>query len=65
MIPPDLRARAFAILIAAEMIVVPPSMLLYGFVSEGLRLRAALLLFAAGNGLLAAFAIGNRPARRL
>ena len=39
-IPPELRARAFAVLMAAEMSVVPMSMLLVGFVSEGTVLRA-------------------------
>jgi MFS family permease len=63
--PPELRARAFAILLAAEMIVVPPSLLLSGFVVESLSLRAAVLLLAVGNVLLAAFAISNSPARRL
>ena len=65
LIPPDLRARAFAILLAVEMMVVPLSMLLYGFLLDAAGLRGGLLLFAAGNVLLAAYAIGNRPARRL
>jgi hypothetical protein len=62
---PDLRARAFAILLAAEMMVVPVSMLLYGFLLEAGGLRAGLLLFAGGNALLAAYAVANQPARRL
>ena len=65
LIPPDLRARAFAILLAVEMMVVPLSMLLYGFVLDSAGLQAGLLLFAGGNVLLAAYAVGNRPARRL
>jgi MFS family permease len=65
LVPPDLRARAFAILLAAEMVVVPPSMLLYGFLIEEAGLRAALLLFGLGNVALGAYAILNRPARDL
>lgn len=65
LVPPELRARAFAVLLAAEMSVVPLSMLLYGFVIETAGLQAGLLLFAVGNAALACFAIGNRPARRL
>jgi MFS family permease len=64
-IPPELRARAFSILIAAEMIVVPPSMLLYGVVIEEAGLRAGLLLFGLGNLVLGAFAILSRSTRRL
>ena len=65
LIPPDLRARAFAILLAAEMTAVPLSMLLYGFLLDAAGLRAGLVLFAAGNVLLAAYAVANGPARRL
>lgn len=65
LVPPELRARAFAILLAAEMMVVPPAMLLYGFVIEEAGLRAALLLFGLGNVGLGLFAIANRPARGL
>ena len=65
LIPPELRARAYAILIASEMTVVPLSMLLYGLLIGWAGLRAGLLLFAAGNAVLAAFAIANRPARQL
>ena len=65
LIPRDLRARAFAILLAVEMIVVPPSMLLYGFVIESAGLRAALAMFAVGNALLGAFAVANCAARNL
>jgi len=65
LIPPDLRARVFAILLAAEMIVVPPSMLLNGLLMERLGLRAALVLFGVGNLVLGAFALANRPARNL
>ena len=65
LIPPDLRARAFAILLAVEMMVVPLSMLLYGFVLDSAGLQAGLVLVAGGNGLHAAYAVGNRPARRL
>ena len=63
LIPPDLRARAFAILLAAEMIVVPPSMLLYGFVIEHLGLRTALVGYALGNVALGAYAISNAATR--
>ena len=45
--------------------VVPLSMLLYGFVLDSAGLHAALVLFAGGNVLLAACAVGNRPARQL
>jgi MFS family permease len=65
LIPPSLRARAFAILISAEMLVVPPAMLLYGVLIEAFGLRAGLLLYAAGNVLLGCFAIASRPARAL
>jgi MFS family permease len=65
LIPPELRARAFAILIAAQMVVVPVSMLLYGFLIEAAGLRVALLLFGIGNVALGAYAVLNRPARRL
>ena len=47
LISPDLRARAFAVLLAAEMSVVPLLMLLYGFLFDAAGLRPALLLFAA------------------
>ena len=65
LIPPDLRARAFALLVASEMIVLPPAMLLDGVVLDAAGLRAGLLLFAIGNTLLAAYALANRAARRL
>jgi MFS family permease len=65
LIPPEMRARAFAILIAAQMVVVPPSMLLYGFLIETAGLRVGLLLFGLGNVALGAYAILNRPARHL
>jgi MFS family permease len=65
LIPAELRARVFAILLAVEMIVVPPSMLLSGLLMEHVGLRAALLVFGVGNVLLGAFALANRPARRL
>jgi MFS family permease len=65
LVPPDLRARAFSVLLAAEMSVVPLSMLLYGFLIETAGLAAGLSMFAGGNVLLAAYAIGNRPARQL
>src|SRR5215211_5933887 len=65
LIPPELRARAYAILLASEMAVVPLSMLLYGFLMSWGGLQAGLVLFAAGNALLATFAIANRPARGL
>jgi MFS family permease len=63
--PPELRARTFAVLIAAEMAVVPPAMLLSGALVGALGLRAVVILFAIGNVLLAAFALFNRPARQL
>jgi MFS family permease len=63
--PPELRARTFAVLIAAEMAVVPPAMLLSGALVGALGLRAVVILFAVGNVLLAAFALLNQPARQL
>lgn len=63
--PPELRARAFAILLAAEMMVVPVAMLAYGLLLETAGLRAGLLLFAFGNALLGAYAIASRTTRRL
>jgi MFS family permease len=65
LIPADLRARAFAVLMAAEMSVVPLAMLLYGLLIDAVGLRAALVFFAVGNVLLGAYAVANRPARRL
>ena len=65
LIPTQLRARAFAILLASENSVVPLSMLLYGVVIGAAGLRAGLLLFACGNAALATFALVNRPARSL
>ena len=65
LIPADLRARAFAVLMAAEMTVVPLSMLLYGFLIDAAGLRMALVVFAAGNLLLGVYAVVNRHARRL
>jgi MFS family permease len=65
LIPAELRARAFAVLIASEMTVVPLSMLLYGFLIDAAGLGTALTFFAAGNLLLGAYAMVNRHARRL
>src|SRR5918992_1203562 len=47
--PVALRARVFATVAAAEAMAIPPALLVAGYVVEGLGLRAALLLFAAGN----------------
>jgi MFS family permease len=65
LVPAELRARVFSVLLAAERSVVPLSMLLYGFLIEAAGQSAGLLMFAGGNALLAAYAIGNRPARAL
>jgi MFS family permease len=65
LIPRDFRARAYAMLIASEMTVVPLAMLLYGLVIGAAGLQAGLLMFAGGNALLATYAVANRPARRL
>ena len=65
LIPAELRARAFAILLAVEMLAVPPAMLLNGFLMEHVGLRAALVLFGVGNLLLGVYALANRPTRRL
>jgi MFS family permease len=64
-IPAGLRPQVFAILLAAEMTAVPLAMLVYGAVLGALGLRAALILFAAGNLLLGAYAVVARPARVL
>ena len=50
---------------AAEMTVVPLSMLLYGFLIDAAGLRAGLVFFAVGNLLLGAYAVVSRHARRL
>jgi MFS family permease len=65
LIPPELRARAFAVLTAAEMTALPLSLLLTGLLIDTAGLRAALVVFAAGNALLAGYALANAPARRL
>jgi hypothetical protein len=65
LIPRHLRARAFAVLLAAEMSAVPVSMLLYGVLIEAAGLRAGVALLAAGNVALGAYALTNRPARQL
>lgn len=47
--PPELRARVFATVSAAEALAIPPAVLFAGYVVEVLGLRAALGMFAAGN----------------
>jgi MFS family permease len=65
LVPPDLRARAFGLLIAADATAIPLSMLLYGGIIGTLGLRAALVFYAAGNLVLGTYAIVNRSARAL
>jgi MFS family permease len=64
-VPPALRPRVFALLLTAEMSVVPVGMLGYGLVLDVAGLRPAMLLFATGNALLGSYALLSRPARRL
>ncbi len=64
-IPEDLRARVFAVLLAAEMVAVPVGMLTYGLVLDVAGLRAAMLLLAVGNAALGLFAVSAPAARRL
>lgn len=63
--PAELRPQVFAVLLAAEMTAVPVAMLTYGLIIDVAGLRAATVLYAAGNVLLGAYAITARPARRL
>jgi MFS family permease len=65
LMPPDLRARGFALLTAAEMTAIPFAMLLNGLLIEAAGLRAAFALFAFGNAALAVYALANAPAREL
>jgi MFS family permease len=65
LVPAPLRARAFAVLLASEMAVVPLAMLLYGLLMDAAGLRAALVFLAAGNVLLGLYAIANRATRDL
>ena len=63
--PPELRARVFALLLAAEMTAVPIAMLAYGFLIGAAGVRAAFLFFAVGNTLLGAYAIRSGAGDRL
>jgi MFS family permease len=64
-VPARLRAQVFAVLLAAEMTAVPLSMLTYGALIGAAGLRTALVLFAAGNLALGAYAVTARAARSL
>jgi MFS family permease len=65
LIPPELRARAFALLTAAEMTALPVSLLANGILIDAVGLGAAVALFALGNVVLAAYALANAAARDL
>jgi MFS family permease len=47
--PAELRGRVFATGAAAETLAIPPAVLLAGYVVDTFGLRAAMLVFAAGN----------------
>ncbi len=63
--PPELRARVFATVMAAQLLVAPPAMLAAGLVIDSVGLRASLVVFAAGNTVLALVALASRPARHI
>ena len=63
--PAELRGRVFATFMASLTLVVPPATLAAGFVVEAAGLRAALVAFAAGNAVLAAFVLASRVRREL
>jgi MFS family permease len=58
-IPAELRARVFALLLGAETLVIPPAVLLAGFLIGAAGLRASLVFFAVGNTLLATWVIAT------
>jgi MFS family permease len=51
--PPELRARVFATVAAAEAVAIPLALLFAGYVVEVLGIRAAFGVFAAGNTVYA------------
>jgi MFS family permease len=63
--PPELRARVFATVAAAEAMAIPPAVLLAGLALETLGLRAALLAFVVGNTLYSALKLGLPAGRDL
>jgi MFS family permease len=63
--PPALRGRVFATVAAAEAAAIPPAVLLAGYVVETLGLRAALVLFPAGNAAYGALKLWIVRARDL
>lgn len=63
--PPQLRGRVFATAAAAEAIVIPPAVLLAGVVVESFGLRAAFVVYAAGNVLYAVVKLALPTARDL
>jgi MFS family permease len=63
--PAALRARVFATVAAAEAMAIPPALLVAGYVVEELGLRAALLVFAAGNTAYAILKLALPAAKRL
>jgi MFS family permease len=63
--PPELRGRVFASVAAAEAAVVPPAVLLAGYVVDAFGLRAALVVFAAGNTIYALLKLAIPAARQI
>lgn len=63
--PSHLRPQVFAVLLAAEMTAVPLAMLTYGALISTAGLRAATILYGAGNLLLGAYAILAPATRNL
>lgn len=63
--PPGLLVRVLATVAAAEALAIPFGVLVAGFLIEALGLAPSLVLFAAGNAVLAVGAIAARGARRL
>lgn len=63
--PPELRARVFSIVAAAEAIAVPLGVLVAAHVVELLGLRAAFVTFAAGNALYAVLKLALPATRDL
>jgi MFS family permease len=63
--PPELRARVFATVAAAETIAIAPAVLLAGLAVETLGLQAALLAFALGNTLYSALKLALPAGRHL
>ena len=63
--PPELRARVFSLFMASLAIVVPLAVLPAGLLVETAGLRAALVMFAVGNAVLALAVVASPSARRV